>query len=127
MVQWALLERLLFRAAADPGLRAYLDETFSAWPFTDAAVEISPALPGVYLLYKQGRLIYIGLAVNGSGIRQELEGHRRGDYGSCTQGATAFVFELAADPVGLYRRYLEAHRLRYSGRLPPCQAHSDPD
>jgi len=108
------------RAAEEIGLHASLDETFTAWPFTDASVETSPASPGVYLLYKSGRLVYIGLAVNGSGIRAELESHRHGAHGRCTQAATAFLFELAADPVALHRRYLGAHRARYGGRLPPC-------
>jgi hypothetical protein len=108
------------RADEGPRLRAYLSETFSAWPFTDAAVEVSPTSPGVYLLYRNGRLIYIGLAVNGSGIRQELESHRRGAYGSRTQAASAFLYELSADPLALYRRYLREHRERYGGRLPPC-------
>lgn len=102
------------------GLHVHLDETFTAWPFTDAGVETSPASPGVYLLYKSGRLVYIGLAVNGAGIRAELESHRRGAHGRCTQAATEFLFELAADPLALHRRYLGSHRARYGGRLPPC-------
>lgn len=110
-------------AAEESRLRAHLDETFSAWPFTDAAVEISPASPGVYLLYQSGRLVYIGLAVNGAGIRAELESHRRGAHGFCAQRATAFHFELCAEPIQLHRRYLEAHRARYGGRLPPCNEH----
>jgi len=126
----ALLERMrclypaagrhFARAHEAPGLRAYLSETFSAWPFTDAAVEVSPTSPGVYLLYGHGRLIYIGLAVNGSGIRQELQSHRCGAYGSCTQAASAFLYELTPDPMTLHRRYLSEHRARYGGRLPPC-------
>ena len=97
-------------ASVHPELRPVIDEAAVAWPFTDAAVDISPASPGVYLLYKEGRLIYIGLAVNGSGIRQELESHRRGAHGAPTSDATAFLFQIAADPVGLHRRYVEAHR-----------------
>jgi hypothetical protein len=120
MALWSFLERIRPRADADPGPRAYLSETFSAWPFTDAAVEISPAAPGVYLLYRSGRLIYIGVAVNGSGIRQELASHRRGAHGACTRDASAFFYELASDPLALYRRYLNAHGQRYGGRLPPC-------
>jgi hypothetical protein len=130
MTWWALLERLrcLYPAVGrhfagadeNPRLRPYLSETFSAWPFTDAAVEVSPTSPGVYLLYGHGRLIYIGLAVNGSGIRQELQSHRRGAYGSCTQAASAFLYELSADPMALHRHYLTEHRERYGGRLPPC-------
>ena len=126
MALWSLLERIRSRAQADPGLRAYLSETFSAWPFTDAAVEVSPTSPGVYLLYRDGRLIYIGLAVNGAGIRQELQSHRRGAYGSCTQAASAFLYELSADPMALHRRYLREHRERYGGRLPPCNERAVP-
>jgi hypothetical protein len=108
------------RADEGAGLRPYLDETFSAWPFTDAAIEASPTSPGVYLLYRDRRLIYIGLAVNGSGIRQELQSPRGGSYGSWTQAASAFLYELSADPMALHRRYLREHRARYGGRLPPC-------
>jgi len=117
---WAFLEKRGARAREDTSQHAYLDETFDAWPFAAAAVETSPAAPGVYLLYASGRLIYIGLAVNGSGIRQELESHLRGAYGPDTQTASAFVYELAANPLDLHRRYLSAHRARYGGRLPPC-------
>jgi len=120
MALWSLLERIRSRADEDPRLRACLSETFSAWPFTDAAVEISPAAPGVYFLYRSGRLIYIGVAVNGSGIRQELMSHRRGAYGGCTRDASAFFYELASDPLAPYRRYLKAYKERYGGRLPQC-------
>jgi hypothetical protein len=50
----------------------------------------------VYLLYGSGRLIYIGVVVNGSGIRQE--------------------YELASDPLALYRRYLNAQALLFVRR-----------
>lgn len=99
-----------YHPAVDSELRAVIDEAAVAWPFTDAAVDISPTAPGVYLLYKEGQLIYIGLAVNGSGIRQELESHRRGVHGAPTSDATAFLFQITSDPVGLHRRYLDAYR-----------------
>ena len=101
-------------------MRAFLDERASAWPFTDAAIAISPVARGVYLLYSNGRLIYIGAAVNGSGIRQELESHRSGAHGNCTQAASAFLYELADDPLAAHRRYLTEHRAQHGGRLPPC-------
>jgi hypothetical protein len=128
---WALLEKIrrLYPSARrrhpavtarEAHLQAYLEEAFAAWPFTDAAIEVSPTAPGVYLLYHSGRLVYIGVAVNGSGIRQELESHRSGAYGSCTQGASAFLYELATDPIALHREYLRAHKAQYGGRLPRC-------
>jgi hypothetical protein len=98
-------------------LRVLIDEAASAWPFTEAAIELSPAAPGVYLLYRDGRLIYIGVAINGSAIRQALESHRRG-AGIGTSDATAFTCEPAADPLALHRHYLKLHRERYGGRLP---------
>lgn len=103
-----------------PPLRAFLDERSSAWPFTAAAVAISPASRGVYLLYSSGRLIYIGAAASGSGIRQELEKHRGGAYGDCTRGASAFLYELVDDPLARQREYLQAHRAQYGGREPAC-------
>ena len=103
-----------------PALYPVIDEVASEWPFTDAAIDLSPAAPGVYLLYQNGRLLYIGLAVNGSNIREELASHQRGAHGERTRDATAFVYELAPDPRALHRRYLSAHRARHGGRLPPC-------
>jgi hypothetical protein len=103
---------------AAPPLHPVIDEVASAWPFTDAAIDHSPAAPGVYLLYQNGCLLYIGLAVNGSSIRDELASHRSGAHGERTRDATAFTYELARDPRALHRRYLAAHRERYGGRLP---------
>jgi hypothetical protein len=131
LLWWALLEKIrrLYpaarrrhpaRAAGDAPLATYLDDTSAAWAFTDATVALSPALPGVYLLYRSGRLVYIGVAVNGSGIRQELESHLHGAYGSCTQDASAFLYEVAADPIALHREYVRAHKAQYGGRLPAC-------
>jgi hypothetical protein len=95
-----------------------VDELASAWPFTAPAIDLSPAEPGVYLLYCDGRLIYIGVAVNGASIRQELGSHFRGARGDGTREATAFSYELTPDPRALHRRYLDTHRDRYGGRMP---------
>ena len=113
--------RLRKHPLADPealSLHPVIDEVASAWPFTDAAIDLSPTAPGVYMLYQNGRLLYIGLAVNGSSIRDELASHRLGARRECTRDATAFTYELARDPRALHRRYLAAHRERYGGRLP---------
>jgi hypothetical protein len=90
-----------------PTLPAIIDEAAFAWPFTEAAIEVSPAAPGVYLLYRDGRLLYIGLAVNGCGIREELASHASGARGACSH-----------QPRALYHRYLALHRARDGGRLP---------
>lgn len=106
---------------ADVGLRTVIDEVATAWPFSEPAIDVCPAAPGVYFLYRDGRLVYIGLAVNGAGIREALESHRRGAYGECTRAATSFIYQITDNPRALYLRCLEAHRERYGGRLPSCQ------
>ena len=102
-------------------LRPYLSPEFSANAFTDAAIDIAPTQPGVYMLYCTGRLVYIGIALAGSGIREELRAHRRGAYGECTRHSTAFDYEVSTTPLETHREYLQLHRERYGGRLPPCQ------
>jgi len=106
--------------AAAPMLRPVIDEAARAWPFQEAWVDLSPRGPGVFFLYCMGRLIYIGVATSGSGLREELASHLRGVYGVGTRKATAFTWEPAAQPLALHRAYLEAHRARYGGRLPRC-------
>lgn len=114
------------RPGQQPARRPYLAPEFAAEPFTEECIAIAPTAPGVYLLYSSGRLIYVGMALAGSGIRQELEKHRRGAHGECTRQATAFHYEITADPERAHREYLRAHMARYGGRLPPCNAREPP-
>ena len=92
----------------------------AATPFTDGHLAAAPAASGVYFLYRSERLIYIGVAVHGTGIRQELHNHLRGSYGAPTQGATSFRYELTRDPVVAKHEYLQMHKDAFGGRLPAC-------
>jgi len=92
----------------------------AATPFQDDHIALAPEGTGVYFLYRHGRVIYIGVAVHGSSIRQELERHRQGAYGSATQAATSFDYELTRDPVVASGEYLRLHKARHRGRLPSC-------
>lgn len=92
----------------------------SATPFEDNHIGLAPEETGVYFLYRHGRVIYIGVAVHGSGIRQELERHRQGTYGPATQVATSFDYELTRDPVVASGEYLRLHMARHGGRVPSC-------
>lgn len=103
-------------------LPAQITPEFAADPFTDECIAIAPNASGVYLLYRNGGLIYVGLAPGS--IRRELEAHRRGEYGACTQAATAFDYEVTSDPAALQRKYLRNHVARDGGRLPPCNRRS---
>jgi hypothetical protein len=108
--------------AEQRGLRVVIDEAAAAWPFTEAALDFTPSGPGVYFLYAMGRLVYIGVALRSTGLREELASHLRGAHGVCTREATAFTCEPVLDPLPLYRRYLQEHRTRYGGRLPACNS-----
>ncbi len=94
----------------------------AATPFSTEYLAAAPAASGVYFLYRNERLIYIGVAVHGTGIRQELDNHLRGSYGTATQAATAFRYELTRDPVVAKHQYLKVHKARFGGRLPLCNA-----
>lgn len=120
------LSTLWRRPAQMAELRPYLTPTFRAEPLTDAAIAVAPTLPGIYMLYRSGRLIYVGMAVSGSGIRAELEAHHRGAYGECTQHATVFDYELSDRPAEALRECLRKHGARYGGRLPPCNQAAQP-
>ena len=93
-------------------------------PFHASDVAQAPETPGVYVLYRGHRLIYIGLAAAGTTIRQCLRRHLRGEGGPCTHGATEFDYESADDPVALYRHYLGVYVEATGGLLPDCnEAH----
>ena len=89
-------------------------------PFVSRHVDEAPASPGVFLLYRSGRLIYIGLAGPGGSIRERLREHLLGQGGSCTRSATEFDFEASPYPVSLYRHYFAVYLGTSAGRLPEC-------
>lgn len=73
--------------------------------FTAGNIAAVPDGPGVYFLYRRGRLIYIGLATQNRTLRSELARHHRGEHGPCTQAATGFDYEVDPQPLALYRNY----------------------
>jgi hypothetical protein len=89
-------------------------------PFVPRSVAEAPASPGVYLLYRAHRLIYIGLAAAGATIQERLRYHLRGGGGPCTRSATEFDYETSADPVPLYRHYVAVYLDATGGLLPDC-------
>jgi len=111
--------RILSRWRRSPGrsTRSFVAE-FAAEPFTEPCIAIAPAARGVYMLYRNGVPIYAGMAP--SGIRSELERHRRGEHGACTAGATAFDYDVTSDPERALREYLRTYMALHGGRLPPC-------
>ena len=94
-------------------------------PFQARNVAEVPAAPGVYLLYRGHRVVYIGLAAAGATIRERLRFHLRGAGGACTRAATEFDYEPSADPVSLYRHYLAVYLDATGGLLPDCNPVDD--
>src|SRR5688572_23262739 len=87
-------------------------------PFDARNVDQAPAKPGVYLLYRGHRVIYIGLAAPGGTIRQCLQRHLRGEGGRCTRTATDFDYETSAHASWLYRHYVAVYLEATDGLLP---------
>lgn len=86
---------------------------------TEEAVALSPAEPGVYLLYRGEELSYIGVAEHSEGIRGSLERHRSVCAG-CPREATWVTYELSHHPRRRHRHHLSAYRERHEGRVPSC-------
>lgn len=94
-------------------------------PFNAREVAEAPAAPGVYLLYRGERPIFIGLAAAGTTIRQRLEQHLRGEGAGGTRNATEFDYETSAYARALYRHYLSVYLEASGGRLPECNPVDD--
>lgn len=84
--------------------------------FTDAIVQGAPSNAGLYALWQDGDLIYVGRAAS---IRERLFEHLRRRVCPCTEQATHYSWELSLRPATLEVELLEIYRKRH-GRLPRC-------
>jgi hypothetical protein len=89
----------------------------AAEPFTEESIAIVPAARGIYQLYRDGEVIYAGMAL--ANLHRELESHRRGQFGEGTRTASGFLYEVTADPEDALREYLRTYMACNGGRLPP--------
>ena len=90
------------------------------YAFSKNNVDKAPNSHGVYALYRDGVLIYIGRASgNGVTIRSRLQCHLRGDEGPCTRAATHYWREQNAAPIAREAELLDWHRKKF-GALPRC-------
>ena len=87
--------------------------------FTQENVDNSPTDDGVYALYDESVTIYIGKGDGVNGIRARLQAHKRGDVGSCTQGASHYRREVCSNPVTRERELLQEYK-NDNGVLPRC-------
>ena len=83
-------------------------------------IDKSPAKHGVYGLFRGSELIYYGRAIGKDvTIRSRLTDHMNGDYGPCTQNATAYKREVTEAAISRERELLEIFERAY-GRPPAC-------
>lgn len=90
--------------------------------FIPEAIEYAPDESGVYGLFDEDELIYIGLAtgLKGFSIRECLLKHLHGAHGECTMRATQYAWELSFWPKAREAEILAAFHERI-GRDPRCQ------
>jgi len=86
--------------------------------FTSAIVRGAPDNAGVYALWQDGEMIYLGRAAS---IRQRLLDHLERTPLPCTRGATHYSWELSLRAEAREAEFLAQFTLRY-GRLPRCNA-----
>jgi hypothetical protein len=84
--------------------------------FTNVIVQGAPNNAGLYALWQDGDLIYVGRAVS---IRERLLEHLQGRGCPCAEQATHYSWELALRPATREVELLETFKQRH-GRLPRC-------
>jgi hypothetical protein len=90
------------------------------FPFTALLLAGAPEHGGVYALWSQGELVYIGRAGGDPmTIRSRLLDHFSGQDGPCTQNATHYAWEICLDSAARELELLEEYRAAFR-RLPRC-------
>lgn len=83
------------------------------WELTPYMVAQLPELPGVFALWEDKELIYIGRAVRPASLRSALEEHLRGQH-PCTVRASQYAWQLSLEPTTRERELLAEYRVRHS-------------
>ena len=92
------------------------------FPFSGVLIAAAPEEPGVYLLWQDGVVIYIGHALGrGTTIRSRLIDHFSGREGACTRQTTHYSWELVRDPAAREAELLKEHLAQFQ-RPPRCNA-----
>ena len=90
------------------------------YDFTEQNVNSAPDQAGVYALYDNGALIYIGRAQGGYvTIRSRLQDHKAGRDGPCTSRATHYRREVTANAVNREKQLIDEYYYSYR-QLPRC-------
>jgi hypothetical protein len=91
------------------------------WPSLDYTIEAAPLDKGVFGLWKNNELIFIGVTDADGSIRQCLMAHHSGEHGNETQEADHYSWEVANDPAERHREVVAQYQ-RTHGRPPRLNA-----
>ncbi len=92
------------------------------FPITARLIAAAQEAPGVYALWEEGDVIYLGHAQGrGITIRSRLVDHFAGTLSPCTRRASHYSWEISLQPGPREAELLEEYR-RAHARLPRCNA-----
>jgi hypothetical protein len=93
------------------------------YPFTRRMLDGAPKDMGVYVLWRDQQVLYIGRALGGaSTISSCLDEHMSGRRCDCSRQATHYSWEIVLQP-GLRELELLEEQEKAAGELPPCNLH----
>ena len=93
------------------------------YPFTRKMLDGAPKDMGVYVLWRDQQLLYIGCALGGaSTISSCLEEHMSGSRCDCSRQATHYSWEIVLQPI-VRELELLAEQEKAMGERPPCNLH----
>ena len=91
------------------------------YPFTVEGVNQAPDLSGIYILFHEDTVIYMGSASGGrDSLLASLRAHRRGDVDDATLQATHFAREAHGQPEARLAALLNHYQAAHGGNLPPA-------
>ena len=82
-------------------------------------VDGAPNETGLYALWEDGEVVYLGRATGGASIRSRLKEHLERRLCPCTENATHYSWELSLRPATREVEVLEEHLAQF-GRMPRC-------
>ena len=98
--------------------------TKTRYRFTRRMVEGAPDDMGVYALWRNEELLYIGRAMGGTiTIQSRLLEHLSGASCACSREATHYSWEIVLQPAARELELLREQRAA-AGEIPPCNRHA---
>ncbi len=93
-------------------------------PFRSKRIDIAPDEPGVYALFRDKELVYIGMSEES--IRVRLQSHKRGDEKPGTKAVSHFKVEPSSRPKKREDQLLREYQREHDGLLPRHNVQAPP-